>query len=565
MNSRWVRWLAFAWLVVAFASASFAQQKNDEWWKHAVFYEIYPRSFADSNNDGMGDLNGITAHLDYLHRLGVDAIWITPCFPSPQVDFGYDVSDYENIDPAYGTLADFDRLIAEAGKRHIRVLLDFVMNHTSDQHAWFVNSRSSRTAPKRDWYVWRDGAAPGGPPNNWISVFGGSAWELDPATGQYYLHQFYPQQPDLNWRNPEVERAMMDVTRFWFKRGVAGFRLDAVDRLFEDPQFRDNPVKTLPDGTQQLVETYTKNLPELFDALHDLRQVADGRDAVLVGETWTESVDELKRYYESLQLPMNFLFAEVNQMSAPEFRKQIHDADSGLGWPVYLFSNHDIMRSYDRYGDGTHNDQIAKVLATLELTLRGTPILYYGEEIGMENNDPKRVEDVKDPIGRRFWPKNKGRDGERTPMQWTSGTNAAFSETAPWLPVSPSARTHNVAVEEKDAGSILRFYESLTHLRRTNPQLRDGDYVALNETDPNVLSYLRTSAGKAVLVLINMSATAQKVSFDLSSRELAGQAKTLVATGRQRHKINVRAFSLEPFGVYVGEVGAKSGSSRRSE
>ena len=237
--------------LLLFASALAAQ--TTDWWRHAVFYEIYPRSFADSNNDGIGDLNGITAHLDYLKHLGVDALWITPCFPSPQVDFGYDVSDYESIDPAYGTLADFDRLVAEARKRNIRIVLDFVLNHTSDRHPWFQDSRASRTSAKRDWYIWKDPSAPGQPPNNWGSVFGDSAWQLDPATGQYYLHQFDVKQPDLNWRNPEVEDAMLEIARFWFKRGVAGFRLDAVDRIYEDPDFRDNPVKTDPDGSTELI------------------------------------------------------------------------------------------------------------------------------------------------------------------------------------------------------------------------------------------------------------------------------------------------------------------------
>jgi alpha-glucosidase len=527
--------------------------KDRDWWKNAVFYEIYPRSFADSNNDGLGDLNGITAHLDYLKKLGIDAIWITPCFPSPQVDFGYDVSDYENIDPAYGTLADFDRLVAEARKRNIRIVLDLVVNHTSDQHAWFQESRSSRTSPKRDWYVWRDGTA-AGPPNNWISVFGGSAWQMDGTTNQYYLHQFYPEQPDLNWRNPEVEDAIMEVARFWFKRGVAGFRLDAVDRIYEDPDFRDNPVKPDSDGSQTLNETYTTNLPELHNVLRHLRTVSDEYGAVLVGETWTSSVEELQRYYNSLQLPMNFVFTMVNKPSASEFRRVIHDADRGLGWPVYLFSNHDITRHYDRYGDGTHNDQITKALAALYLTLRGTPILYYGEEIGMKNSDPTRVEDVKDPIGRRFWPKNKGRDGERTPMQWTSGTNAGFSEHAPWLAVSAAAQTHNVASEERDANSVLRFYQRLLDLRHNREEFKQGDYVALNENDPNVLSYLRTYKGKAVLVAINLSAAPQKVAFDLRKRELGNKAKTLLATEAQPASARLSEITLAPYGLYIGEV-----------
>jgi alpha-glucosidase len=548
------RLYALLLLVVLLPCTLFAQEKDRDWYKHAVFYEIYPRSFADSNNDGIGDLNGITAHLDYLKRLGVDAIWITPCFPSPQVDFGYDVSDYESIDPAYGTLADFDRLVAEARKRNIRVVLDFVLNHTSDRHAWFEESRSSRTSAKRDWYLWRDGAAPGQPPNNWGSVFGGSAWQLDPATGQYYLHQFYAEQPDLNWRYPEVEDAMMEVARFWFKRGVAGFRLDAVDRIYEDPDFRDNPVKVDPYGSETLVETYTTNLPELHNVLRHLRTVADEYGAVLVGETWTSSVEELQRYYNSLQMPMNFVFTMVNRPSAPEFRKQIHDAERGLGWPVYLFSNHDITRHYDRYGDRAYNDQIAKALAALYLTLRGTPILYYGEEIGMTNNDPARVEDVKDPIGRRFWPHNKGRDGERTPMQWTAGPNGGFSQTAPWLPVPDSARTHNVAAEEKDERSILRFYRHLLELRHTNEQLREGNYVALNENDANVLAYLRTYKGKAVLVAINMSAAPRKIALDLRQHSFGAKAKTLLATESQPGSVRLSEISLAPFGVYIGEV-----------
>jgi len=270
-----------------------------QWWQHSVFYELYPRSFADSNNDGIGDLKGITAKLDYLKELGVDAIRITPCFPSPQVDFGYDVSDYVNIDPMYGTLADFDRLVSEAKKRGIRVILDFVVNHTSDQHAWFLDSKSSRTAAHRDWYIWRDGKGPDQPPNNWLSTFGSPGWQYDPGTKQYYYHYFYPEQPDLNWRNPAVEKAMFDVTRFWYERGVAGFRLDAVDTLYEDPQLRENPGLPGKDkfGRPNQDEVYNKKLPEVHAALQRLRKVADEYDAVLIGETWTKDVSQLQEYY----------------------------------------------------------------------------------------------------------------------------------------------------------------------------------------------------------------------------------------------------------------------------
>src|SRR6201998_4516921 len=430
-------------LTVGCSRVSFAQTKaidaeGHQWWQHAVFYEIYPRSFADSNNDGIGDLNGIASKLDYLKDLGVDAIWISPCFPSPQVDFGYDVSDYENIDPMYGTLADFDRLATHAKKHKIPILMDYVINHTSDRHKWFLQSKSSKTNPYRNWYVWRDGQGPNRPPNNWLSTFGGSAWTFDPKTNQYYYHYFYAEQPDLNWRNPAVEKAMFDVTRWWYRRGVAGFRLDAVDTMYEDPDLRDNPV--LPGknkfGDPNMEDKYNKKLPELHETLTNLRKVADEHDAVLIGETWTKNIDELKEYYgghgKELQMPMDFLFTRVDKLSPPEFRKQIAGVDSSGGWPVYLFSNHDIERAYDRYGDGQNNDAIAKLLAGLYLTLRGTPIMYYGEEIGMKTTPPTRKEDVKDPIGRTGWPKERGRDGERTPMQWSDAANGGFSTPTPW-------------------------------------------------------------------------------------------------------------------------------------
>ena len=543
-----------------------AQKKVDaegrEWWQHAVFYEIYPRSFADSNNDGVGDLNGITSKLGYLHDLGVDAIWITPCFPSPQVDFGYDVSDYENIDPMYGTLADFDHLVDAGKNKNIHVILDFVINHTSDQHKWFVASKSSRTSPYRNWYVWRDGSGPNQPPNNWLSTFGGSAWKFDPNTGQYYYHYFYAEQPDLNWNNPAVEKAMFDVTRWWYKRGVAGFRLDAVDTLFEDSDLRDNPV--LPGknkfGDPNMEDKYNKKLPAVHTELRGLREVADEYSAVLIGETWTRNLDELKEYYgehnNELQLPMNFLFTRVDKLSPPEFRRQIAGADSAGGWPTWVISNHDIVRSYNRYGDGTHNDEIAKLMAALYLTLRGTPIMYYGEELGMENNDPSRPEDVQDPIGRRGWPLEKGRDGERTPMQWTDSANAGFSTHDPWLPVPPSYKTHNVATESRDPNSVLEFYRKLLALRHTNTVLLEGTYAALNENDLNVLSYLRSYKGKAVLVALNMSDSRQKPAFNLSDHGFSSVTfKSLIATPGAEAKGS--QVVLPALGVFIGEVSSR--------
>jgi alpha-glucosidase len=564
---RTVNWIALLIMSIC-VSASFslaetppADAEGHQWWQNAVFYEIYPRSFADSNGDGIGDLNGIDLKLDYLKDLGVDAIWISPCYPSPQVDFGYDVSDYENIDPMYGTLKDFEHLAHDAKKRDIRIIMDFVLNHTSPQHKWFIDSASSRTSAHRDWYIWRDGKAPGVPPNNWISGFGGSAWQLDPKTGQYYYHYFAIGQPDLNWRNPAVEKAMFDVTRFWYKHGVSGFRLDAVDLLFEDPNLHDNPV--LPGkndlGDTNMENKYNDKLPEVHFELKKLRTVADQNNAVLIGETYTSNRDELKEYYgdhnDEIQMPMDFMFCEVNKLSPADFRAQIANAESTGGWPVYVISNHDMTRSYNRYGDGKHNDQIAKLMAGMYLTLRGTPIMYYGEELGMENNDPARKEDVKDPIGIAGWPTEKGRDGERTPMQWNDSAYAGFSPTRPWLPVPASFKTHNVASELADPISVLQFYRHLLALRHQERALLYGNYIALNQDNPNVLSYLRRYKNEAVLVVLNMSATAQQVSFDFSE-EGFGSPKTtpLLTTSSAALSPQLDRVDLDPFAVYIARV-----------
>ena len=531
--------------------------QGHHWWQHAVFYEIYPRSFADSNSDGIGDLNGIASKLDYLQDLGVDAIWLTPFFPSPQVDFGYDVSDYEAIDPMYGALADFDALAAAAKKHGIRLILDFVVNHTSDQHKWFVDSKSSRTSQHRNWYLWRDGKGPGKPPNNWTSTFGGSTWKFDPATNQYYYHYFYPEQPDLNWRNPAVKQAMFGVTRWWYKRGVSGFRLDAVDTMFEDPNLKDNPVRpgksVYGDPLQE--HKYNTKQPEIHQALRGLRKVTDEYNGVLIGETWTADINELNEYYgkgnNELQLPMDFLFTNVNKLSPAEFRKQIAAINSASGWPTFVISNHDIVRSYDRYGDGQHNDDIAKLMAALYLTLRGTPILYYGEEIGMKTTPPARKEDVKDPKGRTGWPTDKGRDGERTPMQWDESDNAGFTKAKPWLPVPPTAKTHNVADEQKDPASIFSFYKQLLKLRHTNKELLDGSYLPVNQNDQNVLSYLRVFEDQAVLVALNMSGTAQKINYELKRNGFAS-AKPLATTGNSSSSGD--SVNLGPYAVFIGQL-----------
>jgi alpha-glucosidase len=542
-----------------------AAPSTDPWWQHAVFYEIYPRSFADAKNSGMGNINGITEKLDYLKDLGIDAIWITPCYPSPQVDFGYDISDYRDIAPEYGTLADFDRLVAEAKKRDIRIVMDLVLNHTSDKHAWFTESASSKTNPKRDWYVWRDGKSDGGPPNNWQSVFGHSAWKLDPRTNQYYYHLFYPEQPDLNWRNPEVRKAMYDTARFWLDRGVAGFRLDAILTLFEDPKLTDNPI--LPGknsyGDPNMDNKYNDRLPEVHDVLRELRNVIDSYadNRVLIGETGGRDVAQVSAMYgkhlDEIQLPMNFFFADVNKLSAADFRKRIAEWDKNPagGWPVYLFSNHDQVRHYVRYGDGQHNDDIAKLTATMLLTLRGSPILYYGEEIGMENNDPKAKEDVQDPIGKIGWPKEKGRDGERTPMQWNGETNAGFSDAKTWLPVTAEYKSHNVAAERNDPSSILSFYKQLIALRRSQEPLIHGSYITLNPQDNKVLSYLRKGKDNSVLVALNMTSEPQQVSFNLKPHGVKGtQPKTLISSPAGATATDLQQIALAPFGVYVAEL-----------
>jgi alpha-glucosidase len=555
--------LAFSALAQPPSSSTHPQNRADEWWKHAVVYEIYPRSFQDSNGDGVGDIKGITSRLDYLQDLGIDAIWITPMYPSPGVDYGYDISDYTAIDPEYGTMADFDHLVAEAKKRNIHVIMDYVINHTSDQHAWFKESRSSRTNPKRDWYIWRDGKGPGQPPNNWQSWFGHSAWTFDPKTNQYYYHYFYKEQPDLNWRNPEVHAAMDGVLEFWMKHGVSGFRIDAVSRLFEDPALHDDPL--LPGfnvyGDRNIEHKYTDNYPEVHDVLKEVRRVVDRYpgDPVLITEADEPNVQELTKLYghgDEVQLPMDFQIADVNKLSAPEFRRLFNEIENNTahGQPEYFFSNHDQPRQWDRYGDGVHNDQIAKLMAVLLLTTRGTPQMYYGEELGMRTTDPARIEDVHDPIGKLGWPKEKGRDGERTPMQWNSSAEAGFTTShSPWLPLPPSANRYNVETEKQDPNSIFNAYKRLLMLRKSEPALRDGSYQAVNENDPNVFAYLRRSGTSTVLVALNMSGQAQTVAFHLGSK--GSSATPLYSSPAAGGGVlQLDHTELAPFGALVASV-----------
>jgi alpha-glucosidase len=543
---------------------------HDPWWRHAVIYEIYPRSFQDSDGDGVGDLNGIARRLDYLEKLGVDAIWIAPTYPSPQVDFGYDISDYEAVDPQYGTLADFDRLLAQASRHHIRIIMDMVLNHTSEQHPWFIDASRSRTAPHHDFYVWNDGKRePAGkplPPNNWVSLFGGSAWAWVPAVGQFYYHRFYRQQPDLNWRNAQVEQSMFAAMRFWLDRGVVGFRLDAITELFEDSQLRDAPALGGRNAQGDLIlsDIYTKNLPEVHDVMRRLRAMTDSYpgERVLIGETYVPTTAEIDAWYggarhDELQLPMDTLVGLGNHLDAGTFRQRLIEAQTELhgSQPLLVFDNHDNMRSWDRFGDGVHNAAIARIVAALLLTSRATALIYQGEEIGQVTATPQRVEDVRDPIGITGWPKEKGRDGERTPMQWDASAQAGFSTNAhTWLPVTPDYRSVNVQSESADPQSLLNWYRRLIDLRRENSALRGGRMLMLDQTNASVLTYVRVAPeGSAMLVSLNMSPRAQSVSPGLAAAGIHG-ARLLTVLSSPAPLPDAAAdaqFTLPPYAAWV--------------
>ncbi len=557
-----------------------AARAAEPWWKHAVIYEIYPRSFQDSNADGIGDLKGIESRLGYLSDLGIDAIWISPMYPSPQVDFGYDIADYEAVDPQYGTLADMDHLIDQARPKHIRVVLDMVLNHTSDRHRWFMAAASSRTDPKHDWYVWSDGkpgAGPGAhegrlPPNNWISLFGGSAWEWVPAVHQYYYHFFYKQQPDLNWRNPAVEKAMFGSIKFWLDRGVAGFRLDAITTLFEDPGLHDARELggTNAQGDPRLDDALVTGLPEVHDLLRRLRALVDSYpdNRALIGEIYLPDTQSLDAWYggakqDELQLPMDMAFGfhgDHDKLDVVAFRNRIEEAQNlpHGGQPLFVFDNHDNVRSVNRYSDGVHDARISKILATLLLTSRATVLMYYGEELDMLTTTPTRREDVKDPIGITGWPKEKGRDGERTPMQWDAGPQAGFSSAAmTWLPIPSSRRTINVETESSDSQSALRWYRELIALRRAQPALRDGAITMLDRSNTHVLSYLRrTDSGEAVIVAMNFTAQPQTISLDLSGSGAASSAvRTLLTDAPElRRASSAQGLSLPPYATWIAKL-----------
>ena len=461
----------------------------NSWWREGVLYQVYVRSFADSNGDGVGDLPGLTGRLDHLAWLGIDGIWLSPTMPSPNADWGYDVADYTDVHPELGTLADLDRLIAAAGRRGMRVLLDLVPNHTSNRHPWFLEARRARDAPRRDWYVWADPGAGGEPPNDWTSVFDGPAWTLDTATGQYYLHQFLAEQPDLNWWNGEVRDAFDEILRFWFDRGVAGFRIDVAHSIVKDADLRT-------------LDTH----PGVHDVLRRWRKLADAEEPrrILLGETHVREVDRMAAFYgtgeDELHLAFNFPF--VYAAFDARLADVVAETEALLpqsAWPVWTGSNHDAGRFPSRWCDG---DEARTCLALMALlTLRGTPVLYYGDEIGMTEAE-LRPEDLRDPVGLRRWPEDPGRDPMRTPMQWSGADGAGFTEpgAVPWLPLG-NHRACNVQEQRDDPASVLSFTRSLIGLRRRSADLRSGAYAPLN-APPGIWAWRR---GGSVVVALNLS------------------------------------------------------------
>ena len=521
------------------------------WWQTGVVYQVYPRSFQDTNGDGVGDLAGITQRLPYVAELGVDAVWLSPVFVSPMADFGYDIADHTAIDPLFGTLADFDALLERAHGLGLKVILDLVPNHTSNRHPWFVESRVSRQSAKRDWYIWRNGAPEGGPPNNWLSEFGGSAWQHDPATDQYYYHAFLREQPDLNWRNPDVRRAMYDVMRFWLGRGVDGFRVDVMWHLAKDEAFRDNPVN--PDWREgqadyrRLLPVYSTDRPEVHAMVRELRAVIDEYpERVLIGEIYLP-VEKLVAYYgEALpdggpagaHLPFNFALIET-PWNAEAIAALIARYEAALptgAWPNWVLGNHDRPRIASRVGEAQ-----ARVAAMLLLTLRGTPTLYYGDELGLPQVNIPRSQ-VRDPWEINVPGLGLGRDGCRTPMPWDASPFAGFSEAEPWLPLNSDSEIRNVASQTADSGSLLGLYRRLMALRRDHPALSRGAYRPLAQSG-GILAFERSADGNRLLVALNL--TAADAELPLDSRDCAGSVMLGTEPGRDGEAVSNRV-TLRP-------------------
>lgn len=512
--------------------------KAGQWWRHAVIYQVYPRSFQDTDGDGVGDLGGIDARLDYLVELGIDALWISPVYPSPMADFGYDVADYCGVDPLFGTLDALDRLLEHAHQRGLKVILDFVPNHSSDQHPWFLDSRSSRSSARRDWYLWRDPAPDGGPPNNWMSRMGGSAWQWDEASGQYYYHAFLPQQPDLNWRNPQVRQAMYAAMRFWLDRGVDGFRMDVIWLLVKDLAFRDNPPNPaftagMP-AHQRFLHTYTEDQPETHQIVREMRATLDAYgDRLLIGEIYLP-LAQLVAYYgkasDGAHLPFNFQLLG-SDWNAATLARLINEYESLLpsdAWPNWVLGNHDNPRIASRVGNAQ-----ARVAAMLLLTLRGTPTLYYGDEIGMRDA-AIAADQVQDPAELREPGLGLGRDPERTPMRWDGSAQAGFSTVEPWLPLGENVARCNVAACDARPDSILGLYRRLLALRRVSAALTEGD-ITLVQAQGTVLAYERRHGDARLLVLLNLGHEPQTCAVPAGRMLLSTHAREPVSMRALEH------------------------------
>jgi len=496
------------------------------WWRGAVIYQIYPRSFLDTNGDGVGDLPGIIQRLDYVASLGVDAIWIAPFFRSPMADFGYDIADYRDVDPLFGTLADFDRLLAKAHSLGLKVMIDQVLSHTSDQHAWFKQSRESTTNPKADWYVWADAKPDGSPPNNWLSIFGGSAWQWEPRRGQYYLHNFLAAQPDLNFHNPDVRAAVLDNVRFWLDKGVDGLRLDAINFCFHDKQLRDNPPKPKEKRVGRgfsadnpyafQYHLYNNTQPENLDFLQDLRELLDRYPhAVTLGEISSEdSLATMAEYTRGHRLHMGYSFELLSSdYSAGYIRQTVAQLEAQVseGWPCWAISNHDVERVLTRWGNGNASPRLANLLTAMLCSLRGSVCVYQGEELGLTEADVP-FEALRDPYGITFWPNFKGRDGCRTPMPWHDGPFAGFSTALPWLPIDEAHKALAVSHQEADTQSVLQGFRRFMRWRATQPALRRGDIRFLDLPEP-ILAFVRSDGGEQVLAAFNLGKQAQTVAL----------------------------------------------------
>ncbi len=565
---------------------------NLKWWQKALFYQIYPRSFADGNGDGIGDFIGMTEKLDYLKDLGIDAIWLSPHFPSPNWDWGYDISDYCNVAPEYGSLDDFKKFLSEAHARGMRVILDLVLNHTSDEHAWFRESKSSRDNPKSDWYIWADT-----PPNNWQSCFDGDAWTYAPERGQYYYHYFMKQQPDLNWHNPAVKKAMWDAARFWLDMGVDGFRLDAIGTIYEDSNLTPHTVPMNLAEIRRFSETaetpeekalrdkYWHDMfknqwgqPGLHELMKELRQVMDEYDGdrMLVGED--DDIAYIGSGDDELHLIFNFPLMQVEKMNPAHIRKNQKERLSRLdklpvrGWPCNTLGNHDSSRMYSRYGDGAHDAELARVNAALVLTLRGTPFMYNGEEIGMTDlliTDPAKLRDTMatwyheqmvsklkvDPAEAALRAAEMTRDRNRTPMQWRNAPHGGFCppEATPWLPVNPNyADGINVQEQKDNPAALLNFYRHLIRVRRQTPALVEGDYKPLHEKAEDYFAFLRFTDSQTVLVALNYSPMRHNLKFNLTGNKTA--RILFSSAGRSKKDERLGRISLGAFEVLVAEL-----------